>query len=119
MPEPVNLEIEIPSSFASACESLHLQPQTALQHYIDHLSVWVHFTAPTEELHSMASTLFKAFMEKQGYVPPPDACRELHVSCIQQLLRLMQGNADPAKKEKQYRELVNEWYEELTPKEYA
>lgn len=114
-PESAQMKIGLPPAFTAACDALEISPQAALQQYIDHLSVYVHFTAPDEAPHSMASTLFKTFIENRSYTPPPGGAeRELHVRCIRQLLQLIQGRMNPKQKKKQYLQLVNEWYTALT-----
>jgi hypothetical protein len=114
MPEPVEMKIEMPAEFTAACEALHITPQAALQQYIDHLSVYVHFTSPDDTPHSVASTIFKTFINKRGPIPPPGAGRELHIRCIQQLVQLIKGKMNPKKKELAYHRLIDEWYNELT-----
>lgn len=113
MPESINMKIEMPPEFTAACEALHITPQKALQQYIDHLSVFVHFTTPDKAPHSIVSTIFKTFIDKRGFIPPPDTCRELHIRCIQQLLQLIHSKMNLRKKEQQYQRLIGEWYDGL------
>lgn len=87
-------------------------PQAGLQQLIDHLSVHA-CLAPGEDLDSMATGIFKAFSNERGSTPPPDAAREIHIHCVQQLVRLMRCQKNPEEKEQACQWLINEWYDSL------
>jgi hypothetical protein len=112
-PGPIEIKIDISPRFAKACEEAAITPQAALQQFIDHLSVHTHL-ASSNGSQAVAVTLFKAFIDQRGFIPPPDAARKLHTRCVQQLVRLIRGKSSPEKKEQAYQRLINEWSNSLT-----
>lgn len=115
MPDPASttFPIELPAGFIHACSTLNIDPQTALQQFIDQLSVYVHFTTADNTRRSMASSIFKAFVDQRGTTPPPDEARELHIHSIQQLLHLIRSGLRPQRKEELYKKLADTWYQQL------
>lgn len=60
---PTKMKIIIPPDFITACEVLGLQPQAALQLFVDYLSVYIYLPPACDQPQPVASAIFKSFIE--------------------------------------------------------
>lgn len=112
MSQPINLTLDIPIHFAAACKTAGIDSQTALQQFIDQLSVYTHLTTSGgSHPASLASAVLNACLDDRDTVPPPISQeREVHIHYIQQVLQLARTRMPMRQKKKEYERLVDAWY---------
>ena len=115
MPEPKeeSVWLDMPPAFIEACNSCHIEPQKALQIFID-LSVCVHLKRRSNTAQSLASVIFNGHIEERSITPEPDyAKRPENIQYIRQLVCLIESEMSVADKQAVYKKLLGEWYDAL------
>jgi hypothetical protein len=116
MPEPeeITVWLDMPPAFIEACNSCHIEPQKALQFFIDHLSLYAHLKRRSNTVNSIVSQIFNGYIEERATTPEPDYEKRLqNVQFIRRLMRLIDSGISAAEKNSAYKSLVNEWYNAL------
>lgn len=112
--EEVTVWLDMPPAFIEACNSCHIEPQKALQFFIDHLSLYAYLKCRSNTADSIASQIFNGYIEERATTPEPDYEKRLqNIQFIRRLLRLIESEIPAAEKNSAYRSIVNEWYDAL------
>jgi len=113
-PEQINIKIKLPPDFMAACEAFGVEPQKALQYFLDQISLYAHLTKRCDNPKSVASTIFNSYLERRGYNPEPDyAKREINIQYVRKVIHLIQTKFSQEEKEIFYKNLIVRWYEAL------
>jgi hypothetical protein len=113
-PEQISIKIDIPVDFIEACEIFGVEPQKALQYFLDHLSVYSHLTKRGDNPKSVASTIFNNYLERRGCNPEPDyAKRAINVHYVRKVVHLIQTRFSKEEKESFCEYIIAQWYQAL------
>ena len=113
-PEQINIRIDLPVDFMAACEMFGVEPQKALQYFLDQLSVYAHLSKDCDNPKSVATVIFNNYLERRGYNPEPDfAKREINIQYVKKVMHLIQRKLSQKEKEIFYKNIVTEWYKAL------
>jgi hypothetical protein len=113
-PEQIKIKIKLPPDFITACGAFGIEPQKALQHFLDQISLYAHLTKRCDNPKSVASTIFNSYLERRGYNPEPDyAKREINIQYVKKVIHLIQTKFSRGEKEIFYKNLIVRWYEAL------
>ena len=66
----------MPVDFVEACEMFGVDPQKALQYFLDHLSICAHISKRCDNPKSVATAIFDSYLERRGYNPEPDFAKK-------------------------------------------
>ena len=116
MPEPeqINIRINMPADFIAACEMFGVEPQKALQYFLDQLSIYAHISKRCDNPKSVATAIFDSYLERRGYNTEPDyAKRETNIQCVRKVIHLIQTKFSQEEKEIFYKTIIAQWYEAL------
>jgi len=112
--EQINIRIDMPVDFMAACEMFGVEPQKALQHFLDQLSVYAHISKGCDRSKSVATAIFNSYLESRGYNPEPDyAKREINIQYVKKVIHLIQTKFSEEEKEIIYKKIITQWYEAL------
>src|SRR5258705_10847526 len=113
-PEEIKIKIKLPLDFMAACEAFGIEPQKALQYFLDQVSLYAHLLKYCDNPKSVASTIFNSYLERRGYNPEPDyAKREINIQYVKKVIHLIQTKFSREEKEIFYKDLIVRWYEAL------
>ncbi len=113
-PEQINIRINIPPDFIAACEAFGVEPQKALQYFLDQLSVYAHILKRCDNAKSVATAIFNCYLERRGYNPEPDYVkREINIQYVRRVIHLIQSKFSQKEKEIFYKSIITQWYEAL------
>ena len=113
-PEQINIKIKLPPDFMAACKAFGIEPQKALQYFLDQISLYAHLTKRCDNPKSVASTIFNSYLERRGYNPEPDyAKREINIRYMRKVIHLIQTKFSKEEKEIFYKSIMAKWYEAL------
>jgi hypothetical protein len=112
--EQINIRIDMPADFISACEMFGVEPQKALQYFLDQLSVYAHLSKRCDTPKSVATAIFNSFLERRDYNPEPDcAKREINIQYVREVIHLIRTKLSQEEKEKFSETIIAQWYEAL------
>lgn len=112
--EEINIRINMPSAFMSACEMFDIDPGTALQYFLEQISIYFHLTKRCNSPRSLASTIFNEYLKDRGVTPETNyKTRLLNIDCMKKVLSLISSEIHSSEKDVQYADLINQWYEAL------
>src|SRR6266498_4442240 len=113
-PEQINIRIDLPVDFIAVCEMFGVDPQKALQYFLDQLSVYAHLVKRCDNSKSMATAIFNSYLERRDYDPEPDyAKREINIQYVRKIIHLIQTKFSQEVKEMFYKTIIAKWYETL------
>jgi hypothetical protein len=113
-PEQIKIKIKLPLDFMAACEAFGIEPQKALQYFLDQVSLYDHLLKRCDNPKSVASTIFNSYLERRGYNPEPDyAKREINIRYMRKVIHLIQTKFSKKEKEIFYKSIMAKWYEAL------
>ncbi len=113
-PEQINIKIKLPPDFMAVCEAFGIEPQKALQYFLDQISLYAHLTKRCDNPKSVASTIFNSYLERRGYNPGPDyAKRAINIQYVREVIHLIQTKFSQKEKEIFYKNIMAQWYEAL------
>ena len=113
-PEQINIKIRLPPDFMAACEAFGIEPQKALQYFLDQVSLYAHLLKYCDNPKSVASTIFNSYLERRGDNPEPDyAKREINIQYVKKVIHLIETKFSREEKEIFYKNLIVRWYEAL------
>lgn len=111
----IQVTLQLPEQFCIACESLNINDEQALQSFIDRVLVFSFLIEPYEAPESLASTIFGNYIKGLDIEAASDKVkRRINFRYIKQVVKLVGTNMDLAKKEIDYRKLIENWYADLT-----
>ena len=107
----------MPPDFMTACEKFDIDPQTAIQYFLEQISIYFHLTKRCDSPRSLASTIFNEYLEYRGITPEPNyKTRQLNIDGLREVLSLISSEIKPSEKDVLYTDLINHWYKELHKK---
>ncbi len=113
-PEQINIRIDMPVDFMAACEMFGVEPQKALQFFLDQLSICAHLTNRSDNPKSVATGIFNSYLERRSQNPEPDyAKREINIQYVKKVMHLVQRKLSEEEKEICYKNILTKWYEAL------
>jgi hypothetical protein len=113
-PEQINIRIVMPVDFIAACEMFDVEPQKALQYFLDQLSIYAHLLKRCDNPRSVATAIFNSYLERHGYNPEPDyAKREINIQYVKKVIHLIQTKFPQEEKEIFDKIIIAQWYEAL------
>ena len=112
--EQINIRIKLPPDFMAACKRFGIEPQKALQYFLDQLSIYAHLTKRCDNPKSVASAIFNSYLERRGYNPEPDyAKRAINIQYVREVIHLIQTKFFSKEREIFYKNIMAQWYEAL------
>ena len=112
--EQINIRIDVPADFITACEMFGVEPQKALQYFLDQLSVYAHLSKSYDNPKSVATAIFNSYLERRGYNPKPDySKRAINIQYVRKVIHLIQTKFSQEEKEIFYKNIIAQWYEAL------
>lgn len=104
------VHLTIPEAFRVLCRESGIEEQKALQHYINHLNIFVLFTEKEVDCpFSMAGHIFSATNRLQGG-DVISVNRDLHVAHVKQVFSLVYCKLAPAERQVAYRDIIDRWH---------
>jgi len=104
----------MPVDFVEACEMFGVDPQKALQYFLDQLSICAHISKRCDNPKSVATAIFDSYLERRGYNPEPDyEKREINIQYVKKVIHLIQTKFSKEEKEIFYKTIIAQWYEAL------
>jgi hypothetical protein len=114
MQNEIELKAEIPAAFAAACQMAEITPEKALQTFLDRLIFYTQLASPGDDPHSLAGIVLREFLDSRGMIPAPNPLtRVVNIQYTQQVLDMMRTKMSTSKREKQYGQIVDNWYRDL------
>jgi hypothetical protein len=114
MSKEMKLHLELPENFRQACADMKADPQKILQLFADHLLFVAQIATPGKDPESYAGMVLRQYMDTFQTKPVPDyRTREVNVKYIQEVLAMLRARMSPAKRQKAYGNIINQWYAEL------
>jgi hypothetical protein len=110
-----SITLNIPESFQQACQDYKVEPQDAIQCFVDHIKVSSHFAVKGRDPYSLANIIISQCFDDKRMLPMAknDPRRQICIKHSIEMFRLVRANIAPAAKRKAGNQLINKWYEEL------
>jgi hypothetical protein len=109
------LALHLTKEFEAACKQFNIDPQAALQYFIDRICIYAYLVERGTDPESVAAGIFSHYLKSRGeiaYKPDPTK-REIYIRYLRKMVALITCNKSPASKAKLHRQLIKEWYAEL------
>jgi hypothetical protein len=114
MQNEIKLKAAIPAAFAAACQAARMEPQQALQTFLDHLIVYSQLASPGDDSYSLAGSVLRDFLDRRRMTPAPNQrTRAANIEYMQQLIALISSRMSAAEKDKAYHALIDQWHAAL------
>ena|SRR5260221_8739833 len=114
MAKTVTVFLDLPVDFQEACKTAGIRAGQTIQSFIYNVSIYSFLVAPTMEACSLASTIFKDFVQERKIKPManPDK-RDIGLFYMKLMVQLVRSKSSREKKEKTYQNIIDEWYADL------
>lgn len=101
--------------FVTICRQFNIEPQAALQYFINRICIYGFLVERGTEPESVAGGIFNHYIKSRDEViPKPDPIkREIDIRYLRKMVALITSKKSPALKAKLHSLLVKEWYAEL------
>lgn len=103
----MTIEVDLPKAFINACQQYHVNPEYAIQYFIEHLSPFTFFHTHIDYEFTWArDVVFEYFKTFTGTRELEN--REAQIACVNELIEIINAEEFDLKA---YKKLLNRWYQ--------